>query len=176
MINGKTYVTVSSDASCETHPDIHNQKNPRMIGTGYAYYIRDDNGVTTHAWRDDTLMSSGEAEVHAAIAALMAIQDNDYPKNTKLIYYCDNMSVINILNGKPNDAAVKKHADSTRLINMLLSKFTEVEARHVPAHTKRKDMKRFYMNDWCDLNSRAMRKYNKLFENLHGKQRKAARG
>lgn len=157
MINGQRYMVIASDGSAATH-------NRRLIRTGHAYYIRDDEGTLKHAWYEQEGHDSQMAEYLAAHAALTAAQDRILP-DTKLIYYCDNSTVISALkNSFVTKKAKKNHAYWIEEFKKLTSAFQEVEARHIPAHTAREDEKRYYLNRWCDFNARSMMKYKRLHQ------------
>ncbi|MGV9002373.1 MAG: RNase H family protein [Candidatus Saccharimonadaceae bacterium] len=144
------YVTIASDASCGEN------------STGYAYYIRDDDGTTKHAWRSDhKKLSSTKAEIVAALSALKVVSRRNYPAGTKIIYYCDNTTALKIIKDDFSEKTRKKYAGAIEMAQSFIGDM-EIETRHVPAHTGKDDQKRYYLNRWCDFNARAMMKYNRL--------------
>lgn len=144
------YVTVASDASCGKE------------ATGYAYYIRDDDGTTKKAWRTNHKgISSTKAEIVAALSALKIISGRNYPKGTKLIYYCDNTTALQVLTDTFTPKTRAKYLGAIEMAKELIGEL-EIETRHVPAHTGRTEEKRYYLNKWCDINARAMMKHGRL--------------
>lgn len=168
-INGKHYVVVSTDASTTS-----NQSPPEHRRTGFAYYIRDDEGTYKHAWYSDEMYSSTLAEVEAMMEAMRFIAVREYPPNTTLIIYCDNMHVIKLLNGGiVNKKSIEKYKNELETIAAATAQFVEVDARHVRGHTKG-ELKRYYMNDWCDKNSRSMRRHKKYYEEVIREHKKGS--
>lgn len=152
------YVTVASDASFDRGM------------SGFAYYIRDDNGVTARAWRGkkNEFNSSDATEVEAMLTALVILSDRKYPPDTKLIYYCDNMNVIRLINRHVYSDKSKKRKEWERLsheVRFLTQQFIEIEGRHVKGHQKPGEYgieeKKFYLNRWCDANASMMMKKNR---------------
>ena len=144
------YVTVASDASCGKE------------ATGYAYYIRDDDGTTKKAWRTEhKKLSSTKAEIVAALSALKVINSRNYPKGTKVIYYCDNTTALQVIDDSFADRTRKRYLGAIEMAKELIGDL-EIETRHVPSHTGKTDMKRYYLNKWCDINARAMMRYGRL--------------
>lgn len=150
MINGKNYITIASDASCG---------NSR---TGFAYYIRDDDGTHQHAWFTDEVMNSTEAEILAMKAALAAMLKLNIKKNTTVIYYCDNITVLQVLDNKFTKAR-KKYGQLVAEAAAMLQGLTVV-TRHVKGHTNGGELKRFYLNRWCDHNARAMMRHGRYHQ------------
>lgn len=147
------YVTVASDASCGEN------------ATGYAYYIRDDNGTTKHAWRSsDKKLSSTKAEIVAALSALKVVSGRNYPTGTKIIYYCDNSTTLRVLSDDFSEKTRKKYLGAIEMAKAFIGDL-EIETRHVPAHTGKDEQKRYYLNRWCDFNARAMMKYSRFHIN-----------
>lgn len=152
LLNNKLYVTIASDASCGKER------------TGFAYYIRDDSGTTKEAWAVDKKMDSTMAEITSIMAALKAVSERNYPEKPYLIYYCDNKNALETLTQGyfTTYKARKRFGPSALELMKLTNIFAEVEARHVPAHTNKTELKRYFMNRWCDFNARAMMKHNRL--------------
>lgn len=149
------YTTLAIDAS------VSGEEHKRDR-TGFAYYIRDDSGATKHAWYEDKKYTSAEAETIALIEGLKACFKKEQPKNSCLIIYADNMTVITIINkGFVQPRKVKKWEPYSKMVHSYLSHYDKVEARHVPAHTGRSDLKRYHLNYWCDINSRAMMRHGR---------------
>ena len=144
------YVTVASDASCGKE------------ATGYAYYIRDDDGTTKKAWRTEhKKLSSTKAEIVAALSALKIISSRNYPAGTKIIYYCDNSTTLQVLSDSFAPKTRAKYLGAIEMAKQYIGEL-EIETRHVPAHTGKDELKRYYLNRWCDFNARSMMKYNRL--------------
>lgn len=144
------YVTIASDASCGKD------------ATGYAYYIRDDNGTTKHAWRsEDKKLSSTKAEIVAALSALKRVAGRNYPPGTKIIYYCDNTTALQVISDTFATRTRERYIGAIEMAKEFIGDM-EIETRHVPAHTGKDEQKRYYLNRWCDFNARAMMKYNRL--------------
>lgn len=161
MIGKVNFVTIASDASCGQN------------ATGYAYYIRDDDGTTKHAWRsEDKKLSSTKAEIVAALSALKMVSGRNYPANTKIIYYCDNTTALRVISDTFSAKTRVRYAGAIEMAKQFIGDM-EIETRHVPAHTGKDEEKRYYLNRWCDFNARAMMKYNRLHEVRKGwKKRK----
>lgn len=156
MFNGFKYITIAVDASCS-------QKRENCNRTGFAYYIRSDSGTHKKAWWSEEMLTSSKAEAMALIEALKYIEP-EMDKQTKVIVYADNMTVINIVRNTLTKSKHKWELQS-RLIHDILDKAMSVEGRHVPAHTARDDEKKYYMNRWCDWNARSMKRHKRLHIN-----------
>lgn len=157
MINGKNYITIASDASCG------------KSRTGFAYYIRDDDGTHQHAWFVDEVMTSTEAEIVAMRGALAAMLKLRIKENTTVIYYCDNTTVLQVIDSSFTKAR-KKYDAVVREVKALI-KGLHVETRHVKGHTRGGELKRFYLNRWCDQNARAMMRHGRLHQDSRFKRK-----
>lgn len=151
MINGIHYVTLATDAS-------------RSVSRiGMAYYIRDDDGITKEAWFLDGSYNATQAEWLALERALEVLSKKKYWANTKLIFYGDNSTMIQLVeNAFRSNKAKKNWQVKQDWVNNILSQFSSVEARHVPSHTNRRDAARYALNRWCDFNARSMVRYGKM--------------
>lgn len=149
-----SYITICSDASIS----VRNKRS------GFAYYIRDDYGTTALAWAVDKTMNTFEAELTAALAALRVVSERKYEGETTLIYYCDNMHVVQCINRNfAREKSYAKYAEPIEIIEGLVEKIDTVVAMYVESHTDYKDKtlgKRHHMNRWCDHNSRSMQQMN----------------
>lgn len=153
MIGGVEYITVCSDAS------VWDGKS------GFAYYIRDDTGVTARAWHEagHRVNYSHQAEVEAMMGALRIISDRNYQHDTKLIYYCDSLFALWVLSDSFTSATKRKkwtkYIDECKYLTRNISR---IEVRHVKGHVSAGEYgveeKKFYMNRWCDKNANMMMK------------------
>lgn len=153
MINGYSYITLATDASVgETR-------------AGMAYYIRDDNGTLKDVWSVDEKIDSNEAEWLALQGALKVISNTNYPSDTILIYYCDNATMIKLVNCTFRSVKALKNW-GLRMIwtKHITDQFYRVDARHVKGHTNKTGLARYTLNRWCDFNSRAMMRHGKRYE------------
>ena len=150
MINGRNYITIASDASCGDSR------------TGFAYYIRDDDGTHQHAWFADEVMNSTEAEIKAMRAALAAMLKLNIKENTTVIYYCDNMTVLQVIDNKFTKTS-KNYSQVVAEAAAMLQGMT-IDTRHVKGHTNGGEAKRFYLNRWCDHNARAMMRHGRYHQ------------
>lgn len=149
MINGLHYITVATDASV------------KLNRSGMAYYLRDDNGTLKHAWYIEGKYQSHEAEWFALKAAIEVITNrHPNPNNVKIIFYCDNMTMIRLLE---NHVKSKQWKTKQQWLHEKLKGFS-LEARHVPSHTNKTELKRYYLNRWCDFNARSMVRHGRLHE------------
>lgn len=151
------YLTIVSDASCSHHSSKKNR-------TGFAFRIRGDDIDIKKAWYEDVQMSSDRAESIAALGALKSIPEKDW-SNTKLIYYIDCESVIKSMRGEFTSVKGRRNWDTrTKLYRHYLKQFKEVEIRHVKAHTGG-TRTRDYIQQWCDMNARAMMRHGRYHIN-----------
>lgn len=161
-LNGNNYVTIASDGSA----------GPKHRLLGMAYWIRDDEGSHRHAWRialdvNGPKANATYAEVYAFYGAMQHFAKSKHPKGTKVIYYADCMIIIQILKAAKGEFTFQNrtHKRYVGMIELAKEIFAgmELDPRHVKAHTRGKDLpKRFYMNQWCDENARAMMRHNRL--------------
>lgn len=161
-LNGINYITIASDASCGKER------------TGFAYYIRDDDGTEQHAWYVDEVMPSHEAETIAMQGAITALLGRNIKENTKVIYYCDNTTVLRMIDNSFTKSG-KKYKHITEQLQKDLEYMT-VETRHVKGHTSKQYTKgaekRYYLNDWCDKNARAMMRHKRLHQYRNWREEK----
>lgn len=159
-LNGVNYVTIASDASA----------SQGKLYYGIAYYVRDDAGTHKYASRVDIekkhlIPNSRDAELYALYAALQFVAKASYPAGTKVIYYADNATVIQVIDDSFTEKTRRKYEGLIELAKEVFAGM-EVETRHVKSHTRnhhKKDApKRFYMNDWCDKNARAMMRHGRM--------------
>lgn len=150
MINGRNYITIASDASCGQER------------TGFAYYIRDDDGTHQLAWFVEEVMTSTEAEITAMRAALKAMRQLNIKENTTVIYYCDNSTVLQVMDNSFTKRK-RKYSEVVAEAAELLEGMT-IETRHVKGHTRGGELKRFYLNRWCDHNARAMMRHGRYHQ------------
>lgn len=155
MIGGIRYVTIASDAS------VGQWSNKGRVGL--AYYIRDDDGTTKRAWRPPKVhgINSTAAELMAMTEALKIVAERGVEPDTKLVYYCDNITALRVLTG---ENIKKKWEYYRQMFTILRPLFTEIETRHVKSHTGRDDLKRYYLNRWVDFNARSMMQKGKYYE------------
>lgn len=151
MINGKNYITIASDASC-------GEKR-----TGFAYYIRDDDGAHQFAWYIEEAMNSTQAEIIAMQAALAAMRKLNIKENTTVIYYCDNTTVLQVIDNSFSKKTAKRYTQLAAEASVLLQGMT-VETRHVKGHTQGGELKRYFLNRWCDHNARAMMRHGRYHQ------------
>lgn len=138
------YITIATDASCHA----------KLKLAAWACYIRTPKGVTKLAGAfKSSVPGSYQAETFAVANALViANQIADLTKH-KLVLYSDSKSVLKF--GKTKAGNVKKRdVERSKIIEQqimpYLSRAISWQLRHVPSHTGRRDLKRFYMNNWCD--------------------------
>ena len=163
MINNLEYVTLASDASVGK-------------ASGFAYYLRSDNGTIKRAWFSNENLNTFEAEFRSLYAGLQEAK-NHLGENTKLIVYCDNEVCLRVIDDRfSHNKARNKYLPYIEKAKLLTSKFSEVETRHVKAHTLRSNQKKYYMNRWCDINARRQMRYlgrKPIREKLYGLAGKA---
>lgn len=149
MVGGINYVTIASDASVGIHGHHKGQ-------VGLAYYIRDDSGTYKKAWKLKDRhkgISSTAAELMAMEAALRAVNKRGVIIGSKLIYYCDNKTALDVLTGVNTKVRWSYYISKFK---KYLQPFSSVDARWVKAHTDGEE-KRHYMNRWADNNAKSMR-------------------
>lgn len=153
MLNGTNYVTMATDGSTNN-----------TSRCGMAYYIRDDDGIMKDSWYVEGAYTSTYAEWMALEKALYVLEKRRYPVNTKLIYYCDNMTMLRILGeGFDSRKAVKRWQVKRTWALFILKDFYSIETRHVKAHAHGTSA-RYYLNRWCDYNCRAMMRHGRLHQ------------
>jgi ribonuclease HI len=156
MIGGVHYATLATDASCNTKR------------AGMAYYLRDDDGIDRDAWYVDGVYSSTQAEWMALERALELLATKKYWPDTRLIVYCDNTTMLRIIDNKLTTTKARKNwGVKAAWAQTILAQFDSVEARHVPAHTGKGNLPRYALNRWCDFNARAMVRHGRFHEYRH---------
>jgi ribonuclease HI len=155
MIGGVHYATLATDASC----------NNRRAGM--AYYLRDDDGLTRDAWYVDGVYSSTQAEWLALERGLELLATKKYWSDTRLIVYCDNTTMLRIIDNKLMTSRAKRNwGVKCAWAQTILAQFDSVEARHVKAHA-RGNLPRYALNRWCDVNARAMVRHGRFHESRY---------
>ena len=101
-----------------------------------------------------TIRSESIALIEGMKAALKHLEG----VTTKLIIYCDNLHALQLIDQVQSNSPKTKNEDLREEFRKLLKNFNYIETRHVKAHTYNREP-RYYMNRWCDINSRRQRKY-----------------
>lgn len=150
------YVTIATDASYDYGSKM----------AVWACYIRTpERAYKTAQLFKGPIASSSQAETLALANALrIADQLCDLTKH-HLIVYSDCAGVIGVEHTKAGNVR-KRAAQRAQLIaehiTVYLGKAQWYEIRHVKAHTSRWDKQhpkheaKYFMNHWCDINSRAV--------------------
>lgn len=151
-------ITISTDASWSARYKVG----------AWACYIRTDEKLVKYgAVIKADCTNSSDAERIGIANALWITNRIANIKDARIILYCDNKSAVKS-NGVKNKNSKKRPAARTRLsfyqqnIERYFNQAKFVDIRHVRSHqprTKRDNqLKRYFMNDWCDSHARSLLK------------------
>lgn len=147
MVVQVKYVTIATDASVSGD----------LTCAAWACYIRTPSGTYRNAGILKRLEKYSPliAETMALVNAL-TIADKIYDlSQVRVIIYIDNNQVLNV----PTKAN-RKYSHKAEVLAEIEHIFHKInmnhgyEYRHVKAHTRLETQKKYFMNRWCDHNSR----------------------